>query len=472
MFYESDSVKKMRNWTKRGKLTILWKVTLWYAIFMVMISIIIVTVVFLASRKISMKLAKSTLIHQVEAVLDEMYFDDDEFDIDDEDFVDDGVYISIYDSNKQCIAGVIPKRFPLDYEIEVGEVQIIKSEDESWFVYDQVESFELYDNIYVRGILPINSATSEIYIKIYVLIIILPILVLIATIGGFIITRRAFHPIVQMRTLVEQINSGKDLTRRINLKAGKDEIYRLGETFDRMFERLEAAFEREKQFTSDVSHELRTPISVILSQCEYGLEQANSKETQKSLEVIYKQTNKMKHLVQQLLILSRCDQGFKKINIERVSLSDLCMIVIEEMKERASEKQIHITHEIESDIYLDGDETLLLRMLINLISNAVQYTGENGLIKVTLIQDSDLVIGSVKDNGIGIAESEQEKIWLRFYQVNSSRTSSADNTMGLGLSMVKWIVEAHHGTIEVFSTLGKGSEFVFRLPIKYENDNI
>lgn len=340
---------------------------------------------------------------------------------------------------------------------------MVHGDTSSWFVYDSVEEVESYGPVIIRGVHPTTAVPGDLSIIIFVLIALLPLLILIATVGGFVITKRAFRPISQMRETVEQISDGKDLTRRVNLGDGNDEIYKLGHTFNRMFERLEDSFEREKQFTSDVSHELRTPISVMLSQCEYAMEQVNPKETTQSLGIILKQSQKMHRLIQQLLMLSRCDQGFEKLHMERFSLSELFEIVVEEAEERAELKHIKMKQDIQPEIIIEGDETLIMRMLVNLLNNAINYGNEDGWIKVSLTKHESVILGMVEDNGIGINPKDQEKIWNRFYQVNAARTSGEDESMGLGLSMVKWIIEAHGGTIRVESELGKGSRFLFEL---------
>lgn len=299
----------------------------------------------------------------------------------------------------------------------------------------------------------------------YVLLAFLPIVVLIAVYGGYHITKRAFRPIHQIIEAVEQINHASDLTKRIQLGEGTDEIYRLGKTFDSMFERLEGAFQREKQFTDDVSHELRTPITVILSQCEYAMEQENPEETNKSLEGIYKYTKKMHRMMEQLLLMSRSNQGTKSLRMETIDLSELVEAIVEESKERAQEKNITLESEVEPNLMMNGNETLFMRLMVNLVNNAIKYGHRNGWIRVRLYQKNHTIIGMVEDNGIGIETKEQEKIWKRFYQVNPARTSNEEGSMGLGLSMVLWIIEAHHGTIRVESELGKGSRFIFELPM-------
>ena len=458
---------------KKGRVSILWKVTSWYTMFLVILSLIVVAVIYLVSGSIIRNTSKSQLMKVVEESFDEIDYNDGEIEIDDDlDLYEKNIYLIVYDMSGNTLAGFLPSRFPTELAFHERELQLVHDNTTSWYVYDCIGVIEDYGLVQIRGVAPVITTSGNVHIVNYVLLAVFPILIIVAAVGGFIITKRAFQPVAQMRATVEQISDGKDLTRRVNLGDGKDELYKLGHTFDRMFERLEDSFEREKQFTSDVSHELRTPISVMLSQCEYAMEQENPEETEQSLNIIYKQTKKMHRLIQQLLMLSRCDQGFEKLHVERFSLSDLCEIVVEEVEERAKLKHIQIEQDIQPDIVIEGDETLLMRMLVNLLNNAIHYGDENGWIKVSLSKKENRIYGIVADNGIGIDPKEHDKIWNRFYQVNPARTSGTDDSMGLGLSMVKWIVEAHGGTIRVESELGKGSRFLFELPALRSDLNI
>ena len=171
----------------------------------------------------------------------------------------------------------------------------------------------------------------------------------------------------------------------------------------------------------------------------------------------------MSQLISQLLTLSRIDRGHQKLNIEFVNISELAEVVIENQKMEADKKNIKIITEIEKDIHVEGDELMLMRLFINLISNAISYNKENGYVKIELIKTGNKLIGKIYDNGIGISKENINKIWIRFFQVDSSRTTDSS---GLGLAMVKWIVEAHNGTISVVSQLEKGTLFTFEIPCK------
>ena len=242
-------------------------------------------------------------------------------------------------------------------------------------------------------------------------------------------------------------------------------FYQLAGTFDGMLESLEQAFLRERQFTSDVSHELRTPVSVILAQCEASLNRTDlSEEQRKEILLIRKKAGEMSQMISQLLLLSRADQGRQQLNKEEINISELTEIIVEEQKMLAQRRKIEVHTEIEPDITGYLDESFYIRMLDNLISNAVSYGKEGGNIKVTLHQIPSGVQGTVEDDGIGISRDDQVHIWERFYRVDASRTGKEEGShSGLGLSMVKWIAQAHGGNVRVESELGKGSCFTFEL---------
>ena len=243
----------------------------------------------------------------------------------------------------------------------------------------------------------------------------------------------------------------------------KDELYELSEKFNEMFERLEFSFEKERQFTSDVSHELRTPVAVIISQCEYLLENENlSAEDKEEIAVILKQAKRMSKLTSEMLMIARNEQG------ELASDGKTGFWIIKRTCDRrtadkSTGKNIEITLQKQDDLFINGDQTLILRMMMNLITNAINYGKINGHIHVILKVENDQIVGEVKDDGIGINEEHLDRIWERFYRIDKSRSRENGGT-GLGLSMVRWIVNLHNGTIHVESIEGIGTSFIFRFP--------
>lgn len=377
----------------------------------------------------------------------------------------DNVYISIYDTNKNMLAGIIPDGFEQATNFKDDMPHEIHSGDKIWYIYDMKCKKEHGLFLWIRGVLRVDNVVDSTDLFLRLLICILPIMVIVIALMGFMIIRRAFRPINDIIVAAEKIGEGADLSQRIQLGEGKDELYTLANTFDHMFEKLEKYFENEKRFTADASHELRTPTSVIIAQCEYALESAVTvEETKEALFKIKQQAVKMSSLIANLLMLARIDNGqYNNWNMELINLSELIEVIIEQQNEFAEKRGIVITKEIKPDIYICAEETMIMRMLINLIENGIQYGKENGQVNVALVKKGNSIELDIMDNGIGIAPEHINQIWERFYQVDPSRNNIRNNT-GLGLAMVKWIVEAHKGCITVQSELGKQTIFTITMP--------
>lgn len=450
------------------KLSIKAKVTLWYALLMISVIGLVLAVIFYVGNTVLNSSIESRLFEVVEDSLQEIGYDEGDFEVEEENWmIEEGVYLSFYTTDGHFIDGNTAPNFTYNVAFSAGEIQTVSIAGSGWAVYDRLIYIDGYGNAWIRGIASFSEAESTIQTMVNISLIILPFMVIIAIVGGYFITRKAFSPVRKITDSAESITDGNELSRRINLGKGKDEIYTLANTFDRMFDRLENSFETEKQFTSDVSHELRTPIAVIISQCEYALESAESEqELLGALKVIMGQSQKMSRLIAQLLFLSRSDRKTQPLTIEEVNMSALTEVVIEEQKILADKKNITIHQEIEPDLILQADETMIMSMLINLITNAIKYGKQDGYVFVQLRETGNQIEGVIRDNGIGISESDQGKIWTRFYQVDTARTSEKEGGIGLGLAMVKWIIESHKGTISLESALAKGSTFTFSLPKK------
>ena len=372
------------------------------------------------------------------------------------------VEIAIYDKDFKFLYGNSPNGFEMDNrKSKDDKIMIIRSNNQKWYVYNKTIELGSYGKVWIRGVMPNIGQSSAIETVIQISFVILPFFLILSAIGGYIITKNAFTPIEKIRRIAEKINEGNDLSQRINLGKGDDELHTLANSFDVMFDRLQTSFENEVQFTSDVSHELRTPITVILTQAEYGKGYISSvEEAQKSFGIIEKEGQKMSKLVSQLLTLARMERGRQKLNLENINLSELIEMTVETQTLSAKSKNIKFITKIMPEIYANIDEMMIMRVFTNLISNAISYGKQNGTVTVELFLKEDKIISKISDDGIGISEDKLDKIWLRFYQVDPSK--NGDNS-GLGLSMVKKIVELHKGEIFVESELGKGTTFTIIL---------
>ncbi len=446
-------------------LSIKSRVTLWYTTLMTILAVLVFAFIFSVSDMAIEASIKNNLKDTVAKAADEIEYDDGELEIDkDIKFYSGGISILVYKKNGDFVDGHMPEGFAADAVFENEKLNTVMSNSEQFYVYDQLLKFGDHPDIWVRGIAVSSGVGSTLGTMVNIGLVALPFLIIFAAAGGYIITKRAFYPVTQIREAAKKISEGRDLSKRINLSGGKDEIYALAATFDSMLDRLQRSFEAEKQFTADASHELRTPISVIISQCEYALEHiCKDQETKNSFEVIMRQAQKISGLIAQLLMLARADKGFEKLGLEQFNLSELTEIVADEQRAEAQKKQIQINTAVEPGVYVNADQTLIMRLLINLLSNAIQYGKPGGFVNVELFRLPDQAVIRVIDNGIGISQEHLQRIWDRFYQVEPSRTD--EKSLGLGLSIVKWIAEAHSGNVSVQSLTGIGSTFTFTLPL-------
>lgn len=439
-----------------------------YSFFMVLVTCFCLAVLFSLSGNEILTSAQMHLRERVQESADEIELEDGEFEIDSDFYsLDNNVYLALYDTGGDFLYGKVPPGLEQAPQFEDGKIQTVKSGTEQWYVYDVQYEMENGQEFYIRGVVSVTETQKEFLIAVRFAVILLPLTVILTVLIGYRLIRRTLLPVRQMTETVQEIQKDGDLSRRIGVsqETGKDEFYQLAGTFDGMLESLEQAFLRERQFTSDVSHELRTPVSVILAQCEASLNRTDlSEEQRKEILLIRKKAGEMSQMISQLLLLSRADQGRQQLNKEEINISELTEIIVEEQKMLAQRRKIEVHTKIEPNITGYLDESFYIRMLDNLISNAVSYGKEGGNIKVTLHQIPSGVRGTVEDDGIGISRDDQVHIWERFYRVDASRTGKEDGShSGLGLSMAKWIAQAHGGNVRVESELGKGSCFTFEL---------
>ena len=444
------------------------KLTAMYSFFMVLVTCLCLAVLFSLSGNEILTSAQMHLRERVQESADEIELEDGEFEIDSDFYsLDNNVYLALYDTGGDFLYGKVPPGLEQAPQFEDGKIQTVKSGTEQWYVYDVQYEMENGQEFYIRGVVSVTETQKEFFLAVRIAVILMPMIVILTALIVYCLIRRTLLPVRQMTETVQEIQKDGDLSRRIGVSqdTGKDEFYQLAGTFDGMLESLEQAFLRERQFTSDVSHELRTPVSVILAQCEASLNRTDlSEEQRKEILLIRKKAGEMSQMISQLLLLSRADQGRQQLNKEEINISELTEIIVEEQKMLAQRRKIEVHTEIEPDITGYLDESFYIRMLDNLISNAVSYGKEGGNIKVTLHQIPSGVRGTVEDDGIGISRDDQVHIWERFYRVDASRTGKEDGShSGLGLSMAKWIAQAHGGNVRVESELGKGSCFTFEL---------
>ncbi len=464
-------------------LSIRTKITLWFTAALIIVVSLTYVVILSVSNQVYQKIIRDNLIETVENNIDEVeYFSNIEKenlqdDVDhfisygtgfleiDDDFLNavNEVYTALYDSSLTMLYGENPiAKDTSSISLKDSIIQTRTVGGITYYIFDRALSEAGLEGLWLRGVVAETQGKERMSSISRLSLILLPMLVLLAIIGGYLIAGRTLKPIKQISEAASQIGKGDDLKRRISIGEGRDELHQLADNFNEMFARLEASFEKEQQFTSDASHELRTPMSVILAQCEFSLERERTPEEYvTALSVIQRQARRMSGLINDMLDFTRLRMKTDRYPLEHYDLSESVASLCADMA-LIREKNIELSYDqIEKGIIYRGNKALLTRALTNLISNAYRYGKQNGHIQVSLHQINETVIIVVADDGVGIAEEEQDKIFRRFYQGDNSR--SAVGT-GLGLSMAEEIVRFHGGKIELQSKKDLGSTFKIILP--------
>lgn len=465
-------------------LSIRLKITLWFSAILIVIVVLSFAVILSVSGSVLQKTVRDSLIDTVENNVDEVEFfvdlanvendnDSDHYiaynggylEVDD-DYLDlvNGVSTALCRENGELLYGENPiAKHTADYAFGDGVTQKVSVAGVTYYIHDRMLTQDGLEGLWLRGTVSEEQGSSQLSSIANMSFYLLPGLLVLAVFGGYLIAGRTLRPIREIEEAAAQISRDKDLKKRIELSPGKDELHQLAGTFNEMFEKLDETIESERQFTSDVSHELRTPVSVIMAQCEYSLEEERTpEEYEAALRIIKRQSGKMSRLIGDMLDFIRLERKTDSYTRETVDFSELVTSVSEDMA-LLRERDISLSFEAEPGICVNGNRILLARLLTNLIGNAYRYGRENGNIKVSLKADGEDALLSVSDDGIGIAAEQQERIFNRFYQVESSRGGSG---MGLGLAMVREIAHFHGGEIGVKSELGKGSDFTLSIKIK------
>lgn len=447
------------------RLSIKLKMTLWFMAFMLVLAVVVFVFVSLLSTSETRLHAQNALMSLVEANEDEVEYEDGEIELDD-DFIAyrGGVYCLVFDGAGAVRGGRSPDDALGEVALEDGALRQVSAGGEDYTIYD-LKGRDDRKVFWLRGIVSQGGGIEASSLNSAALLAI-PLLILLAAIGGYMLARRSLRPIRLIGQTAEEIGSSGDLSKRIAIDENGDELHRLAGAFNRMLDQLERNFEAEKQFTSDASHELRTPITTILAQCEYAFENASGEEElYEVIGDIQKQGYRMSRLVESLLDFTRLEQRTEPAAFETIDLSACLQRVCQEQR-ALPEKNITLTEALQPGIAMRADATLISRMAENLIRNAYRYGRENGTIRVALSQSEGIVTLAVADDGIGIAPEELPKIWNRFYQVDRSRRHGRGAGLGLGLAMVRQIAQLHGGTVGVESEPGRGSTFT----VRFSND--
>lgn len=287
----------------------------------------------------------------------------------------------------------------------------------------------------------------------------LPVAVLLAAVGVWILSRKVLQPLRDMATSAQQIHA-KALNKRLPVPMSKDEVGELAVVLNSLIERLEKSFLQSSRFSADASHELKTPLSIMRAELESALK--NEPIDRTVLENLLAQTYRITAITTKLLFLARADAGQLLIDSKSVDISSICSDLLEDAEILASARKISVKGHIALGLKFQGDELLLRQALLNLLDNAIKYNLEGGTVEMTLQAELRQIILTITNTGPGIPEAHHSRIFERFYRSDPSRSSETGGN-GLGLSLCREIVLSHGGDIHFQSKNGLTS-FAINLP--------
>ena len=292
----------------------------------------------------------------------------------------------------------------------------------------------------------------------------MPFIISLAVVSGYWLMRRSLQPVDEITKRAEGITS-TNLSERLPVIRTGDELERLSVSLNRMIERLDQAFQHINRFSADASHELRTPLTILQLELE-GIAQSHRLNPSLTDQIgsALEETDRMSHIVENLLAISRLDAGEVKMDKTRLDLGHLAASTAEQMRLLAEEKLILFRSNVATNIYVEGDRSRLQQVIVNLVANAIKYTQEGGEVEVNVRGGRGTAILEVSDNGVGISAHALPHVFERFYRADKARSRNSGGA-GLGLAIVKAICTAHGAEIKVSSKEGQGSRFTVELPL-------
>lgn len=371
-----------------------------------------------------------------------------------------------------------------------GGYENLKEGDETWRVYNQLvrvpnEKIKLIAWLQVaQSLKPLSQVSQHLLM---LMLIGFPLVLMIAGVGGFLLADRALAPINKIIDTAEAI-SPSDFTRRIGSKGLLDEVGRLATTFDRMLDRIELAFQREKRFTADASHELRTPLTVMKGRIGVTLSRPRSPEVyETTLHELEETVDHLIRLTNGLLFLARLEQEQYRIFADntdddplqkkslirlsnQVDLSNLLSILVEQMQMFADTKKIQLISRIEPHLSLTGNPDYLTSLFLNLLDNAIKYTPEGREVRLEAYLESEQIIVHVINTGTEITPTHLPHLFERFYRAETARSQS-NRGVGLGLAIAYEITRLHGGSIQVSCDHPQMISFTVIFPFGFSSKN-
>jgi heavy metal sensor kinase len=290
--------------------------------------------------------------------------------------------------------------------------------------------------------------------------------IVLSSAGGYFLARKSLAPVADMTAQADHIGEST-IHDRLPIQNPQDELGRLAATFNRLLDRLDAAFERQRRFIADASHELRTPLAILQGESEVALSKGSrsTAEYRESLGILHQEARRLSRVVDDMFTLTRADAGQYPVAPREFYLDELAADCVQSLRSLAAAKSISLSVDSAGELPIVADESLVRRMLLNLVDNAIKYTPAGGAVSLSVRATAESAEISVSNNGPGIPPELQPRVFERFFRGDQARTRShPESGAGLGLSIAKWIAEAHHGTLELTRSSPADTVFTAHLP--------
>lgn len=379
--------------------------------------------------------------------------------------LNNGMILDIYDKNKNLVWSAMKFNKKKCHQVRGNIENNMDGRYSKWSDEYREDIFELENNGENIGYINIGYYGTTYYLDSEigflddinkVILIVAGILIVISIIVAILISKSIANPIAKVSEMAKIIEEG-NYDNKINYESQIIEVDNLVHSINNLADNLNKQEILRKRLTTDVAHELRTPLTSIQTHLEAILDGIWEPTTNR-ISGINEEVVRLVSLVNKLSSLSRFESGNEKLSISKIDLSSLVENIIYNLDSDAINKNINIKYEKEQ-IYVNLDKEKISQVLVNLISNAIRYTEDGGLVDIKLYKDDSSIYISVKDNGIGIPEDDLKHIFERFYRVDKSRNKSTGG-IGVGLTISKAIVNSHKGNIYAKSKIGEGSEFI------------
>lgn len=311
-----------------------------------------------------------------------------------------------------------------------------------------------------------RHALAQVRVAFYIAV---PIALLIASLGGYLLARKSLAPVVAMGEQAARIQASS-LAERIPIPPNNVELGRLAQVFNELLARLQQSFEQQRRFMADASHELRTPVAVICGETEVAISNADrsTDEYRESLEIVHDEGMRLTRMVEDLFTLTQADSGQHPLALGDFYLDESINECVRSVRSLAAQKELKISsQQSETEVAYRGDEAVLRRMMLNLLHNAIKYTPAKGRVSVTLRKNGEMIEIVVSDTGVGIPLADQPHVFERFFRVDKARSRNGNQNgsgAGLGLSIAKWAAESHGGNLELKGSDSNGTTFIVSLP--------